>query len=78
MPSPSSNTMTSGLPAASSVSMVRVRAGPLARVVVTTPKSVKMAQSARAGIFHGENVAAQRHAGGLEGIDGQAAVAHAR
>ena len=44
MPSPSSNTTTSGLPAASSLSMVRVSAGPLLRVVVTTPRSVKIAQ----------------------------------
>src|SRR5437763_32217 len=44
MPSPSSNTTTSGLPEASSLSMVRVSAGPLVRVVVTTPRSVKIAQ----------------------------------
>src|SRR2546430_2140755 len=44
MPSPSSNTTTSGLPEASSLSMVRVSAGPVVRVVVTTPRSVKIAQ----------------------------------
>ena len=56
---------------------MRVSAGPLARVVVTMPRSVKISAVAGAGILHGENVAAQRDAGRLEGIDGEAAVAHA-
>ena len=42
MPSPSSNTITSGSPCDISVSSARVIAGPVFAVVVTTPRSVKI------------------------------------
>ena len=78
-PSPSSNTMTSGCFAASSVSMVRVSAGPrLAGVVETIAEVGEDERVARAGVLHRQDVAPQRDARGLERVDDEAAMAHAR
>ena len=47
----------------------RDRGADVAGVVVTMPRSVKIAVAPRAGVLHREDVAAQRDAGRLDAVD---------